>query len=156
MNSPLAMSVTGLIIAVLIPVSALADDVGAPGIGVLEWDGAKTVCEAWPAGIPAEEVRDKGLSFASYPAAVKPFGMRGYMVIDGKTHPLKQVAYANTGGTLSIYYRTLGDYHYDVYLTLAGFSSSELTGSALTGKLVASRFGLFSEIRISGQCGLEK
>lgn len=130
-----------------------AEDPLAPKIDTVQWQGAETVCEAWPAGQTAKEAQDKGLSFVSYPAAVKPFGMRGYMEIDGKTHPLKQVAYANAGGTLSIYYRTLGDYHYDVYVTLSGFSSSDLKGSDLTGTLVASRFGLFSQIGISGRCG---
>jgi hypothetical protein len=134
--------------------AAIADDPGGPVIDAMPWQEAETVCEAWPAGTAAEEARAKGLSFVSYPAAVKPFGMRAYMAIDGKSHPLRQIAYANTGGTLSIYYRTLGDYHYDVYLTLSGFSASELKGGGLTGKLVASRFGLFNQIEVSGRCGL--
>jgi hypothetical protein len=142
-----------LFLALQISPAVAANDAGEPRIDSIEWEDSETVCEAWPSGIPAEEARSKGLSFVSYPAAVKPFGMRGYMAIDGKTHPLRQIAHANTGGTLSIYYRTLGDYHYDVYLTLSGFNASELKGSGLTGTLVASRFGLFSQIEISGRCG---
>ena len=149
--APCAMS---LVIATFIPVTAFSDTSVGPKIDPVEWNGADTVCEAWPSGTPAEQARKTGLSFVSYPAAVKPFGMRAYMAIDGKSHPLKQIAYANASGTLSIYYRTLGDYHYDVYLTLSGFKASELKGNGLTGTLVASRFGLFSEIKISGNCGL--
>lgn len=153
MKAPFALCLTNFVFVALVPGKALPDDAGAPIIDAVEWSGAQTVCEAWPAGVPAEASRQKGLSFVSYPAAVKPFGMRAYMSIDGKSHPLKQIAYANAGGTLSIYYRTLGDYHYDVYLTLSGFGSSGLKGSDLTGTLVASRFGLFSQIEISGRCG---
>ena len=138
--------------ATLCTPAAVADDAGGPVINVVEWNGAETVCEAWPAGSPAESARASGLSFVSYPAAIKPFGMRAYMAIDGRTHPLKQIAYANTDGALSIYYRTLGDYHYDVYLTLSGFSSQELKGNGLTGTVTASRFGLFSQIKVSGRC----
>jgi hypothetical protein len=131
---------------------AVASDNTGPKIGTIEWEEAETVCEAWPADVAAKDARAAGLSFVSYPAAAKPFGMRGYMNVDGKTHPLRQVAYANTNGTLSIYYRTLGDRHYDVYLTLSGFSANELNGKDLTGTLVASRFGLYSEVIIAGLC----
>lgn len=148
------MKVLFIVIASTLCVSAaIANDVGKPVINAMVWNGAQTVCEAWPAGHSADEAQDKGLFFVSYPAAVKPFGMRGYMAIDGREHPLKQIAYANADGTLSIYYRTLGDYHYDVYLTLSGFTSADLKGTGLTGTLIASRFGLFTEIAISGQCG---
>ena len=133
--------------------AAIANDAGGPVIDAVTWNGAETVCEAWPSGTEVEQSRKTGLSFVSYPAAVKPFGMRAYMAIDGKSHPLRQIAYANAGGTLSVYYRTLGDRHYDVYLTLSGFSASELKGGGLTGTLVASRFGLFRQIGISGRCG---
>lgn len=153
MKPPSSLFAAGLTASVLVSGPALPGESDGPTIGAVEWEEAETVCEAWPVGIAAEDSRSKGLSFVSYPAAVKPFGMRGYMAIDGKTHPLRQVAYANTGGTLSIYYRTLGDYHYDVYLTLSGFSSSELNGSRLAGTLTASRFGLFSQINVSGSCG---
>jgi hypothetical protein len=134
---------------------AIADDSGGPVINAVEWNGAETVCEAWPAGNPAENARATGLSFVSYPAAVKPFGMRAYMAIDGRTHPLKQIAYAHMNGTLSVYYRTLGDYHYDVYLTFSGSSAAKLNGSGLKGTLTASRFGLFSQIDVSGRCNLD-
>ena len=154
MKFPSALTACGLAGASLICGPAFPADSTGPAIGALEWEEAETVCEAWPAGIAAEDARAKGLAFVSFPAAIKPFGMRGYMAIDGKTHPLRQVAHANAGGTLSIYYRTLGDYHYDVYLTLAGFGSNELKGSGLTGTLTASRFGLFSQINVSGSCGL--
>ena len=154
MKTPIVLCVTGLALAVAMHATAFADDAGGPRIDSVAWQEAETVCEAWPAGIPEIDARAKGLSFVSYPAAVKPFGMRGYMEIDGRTHPLRQIAYANADGTLSIYYRTLGDYHSDVYLTLSGFNSSELKGSGLTGTLVASRFGLFSQIAVSGRCGL--
>jgi hypothetical protein len=153
MKTPSVLCVTGLALAVAMPSTAFPDDAGGPRIDSLAWQDAGTVCEAWPAGIPADQSRETGLSFVSYPAAVKPFGMRGYMEIDGRTHPLRQIAYANAEGTLSIYYRTLGDYHYDVYLTLSGFNTNDLKGSGLTGTLVASRFGLFSQIEISGRCG---
>lgn len=153
MKFPSALLTAGVAASALVIGPALPGESDGPAIGSLEWEEAETVCKAWPAGIEAEASRSKGLSFVSYPAAVKPFGMRGYMAIDGKTHPLRQIAYANTGGTLSIYYRTLGDYHYDVYLTLSGFSSSELKGSRLAGTLTASRFGLFSQIKVSGSCG---
>lgn len=154
MKVPSALLMAGAAASALFSGPAFAGDAAGPAIGALEWEEAETVCEAWPSGIAAEDARSKGLSFVSYPAAVKPFGMRGYMLIDGKTHPLRQVAYANAGGTLSVYYRTLGDYHYDVYLTLTGFSSNELKGSGLTGTLTASRYGLFSQIKVSGICGL--
>jgi hypothetical protein len=158
MKTALTLCVAGLAVTSACSNPAIANDSAGPAAGpaidAVEWNGAETVCEAWPAGIPAEGSRAAGLSFVSYPAAVKPFGMRAYMAIDGKSHPLKQIAYANTDGTLSIYYRTLGDYHYDVYLTLSGFTSDELKGDGLSGKLVASRFGLFSQIEISGRCGL--
>ena len=153
MKFPSALLTAAVAASALVSGPALPGESDGPTIGALEWEEAETVCEAWPAGIEAEASRSKGLSFVSYPAAVKPFGMRGYMAIDGKTHPLRQVAYANTGGTLSVYYRTLGDYHYDVYLTLSGFTSSELKGSRLAGTLTASRFGLFSQIKVSGSCG---
>lgn len=145
-------TVSAFLMALQISPALAASDTGGPRIDAIEWEDAETVCEVWPAGTPAQEARSKGLSFVSYPAAVKPFGMRGYMAIDGKTHPLRQVAYANSGGTLSIYYRTLGDYHYDIYLTLSGFGSGELKGSDLAGTLVASRFGLFSTMEIAGKC----
>lgn len=146
-------TVSTLLLALSTSPAFASNDAGGPRIGSIEWEDAQTICEAWPAGTPAGEARDNGLSFVSYPATVKPFGMRGYMAIDGRTHPLKQIAYAKTGGTLSIYYRTLGDTPHDVYLTLSGFASDDLKGSGLSGTLVASRFGLFSTIEISGRCG---
>lgn len=127
---------------------ALAADSSSPRIDLMEFEGAETVCKAWPHGAAAT-----GLVWVGYPASVKPFGMRGYMEIDGKTHPLRQVAYAHAEGAMSIYYRTLGDYHYDVYLTLSGFSSRDVKGSGLTGTLVVSRFGIFNQIMVSGRCG---
>ena len=154
MKTTVGFCISCLVCAAAVAGPAFAgDETGAPKIDMVQWQGAKTVCEAWPAGQNAGEAREKGLSFVSYPAAVKPFGMRGYMAIDGREHPLKQIAYANAGGTLSIYYRTPGDYHYDVYLTLSGFGTDELKGVGLSGTLVASRFGLFNQIEISGRCG---
>lgn len=146
-------TVSVFLVALQISPAFAVADTGGPRIDAIEWEDAKTVCEVWPAGTLEEEARSQGLSFVSFPAAVKPFGMRGYMAIDGKTHPLRQIAYANANGTVSIYFRTLGDYHYDVYLTLSGFGSGELKGSGLAGTLVASRFGLFSQMEISGRCG---
>ena len=134
---------------------AFADAAGRPEIGILPWSSAQTVCVAWPEGQSLEQARSSGVSWVGLPAAVKPFGMRGYVNIDGRDHPLKQIAYAHPDGTLSIYYRSLGDRHYDVYLNLSGLVPGTLTGAELGGTLVVSRFGLFSETRISGSCGIE-
>ncbi len=101
-------TVSTLLVALQMSPAFASSDPGGPRIDAIEWENAETVCEAWPAGTAEEEARSNGLSFVSYPAAVKPFGMRGYMSIDGKTHPLRQIAYANGNGTLSIYFRTLG------------------------------------------------
>jgi hypothetical protein len=153
MNTP-AYCFGALTIATMLAADlAHAADGAPPKINTVEWEEAATVCEAWPADIAAKDARTAGLSFVSYPAAVKPFGMRGYMAIDGVTHPLRQIAYAKVDGTLSIYYRTLGDRHYDVYLTLNGLDANAVKGADLTGTLIASRFGLSSEIMISGSCG---
>jgi hypothetical protein len=132
-----------------------ADAAGPPEIGTLTWDNARTVCVAWPEGQSLEQARSSGVSWVGLPASVKPFGMRGYVNIDGRDHPLKQIAYANPDGTLSIYYRSLGERHYDVYLNLSGLVPGTLTGTDLGGTLVVSRFGLLSETRISGSCGVE-
>ncbi len=153
MSTP-AISFSALTISSMLAAnSAFAEDSAPPKIDTMAWEEAATVCEGWPAGIAAKDARHSGLSFVSYPAAVKPFGMRGYMAIDSVTHPLRQIAYAKVDGTLSIYYRTLGDRHYDIYLTLNGLDANAVKGADLTGTLIASRFGLVSEIKISGSCG---
>ena len=145
---------TALIFGLLMGVgTAIAVEDVYPAIGTVDPENAQTVCEAWPEGISAVDARSSGLSWVSFPAEVKPFGMRAYANIDGLDRPLKQIAYAHHEGTLSFYYRTLGDRHYDVYLTLNGLVPGEVEGTDLTGTLVVSRFGLYSEIKISGTCG---
>ncbi|MGL4489859.1 MAG: hypothetical protein ACRCU5_10500 [Rhizobiaceae bacterium] len=154
MNGP--VSLRALFVAAplaMMSFAAIAETTG-PKIGTLEWEEAETVCEVWPEGVLAKDARASGLSWVAYPAAVKPFGMRSYMSIDGFAHPLRQIAYAKVDGTLSVYYRTPGDRHYDVYLTLNGLDANALKGADLTGKLVASRFGLYSEINVAGSCGM--
>ncbi len=139
----------------LTPSAAFAAESMPPNIDTMVWEEAETVCEAWPEEVAAKDAHASGLSWVSYPAAVEPFGMRGYVAIDGVVHPLRQVAYAKPDRTLSIYYRTLGDRHYDVYLTLSGLDAAGLKGTDLAGTLVVSRFGLFSQIKIVGACGVD-
>lgn len=134
---------------------AFAAEGSGPKIDTIAWEPAKTVCEAWPEGISAKDARASGLTWIAYPASVKPFGMRSYVAIDAVTHPLRQIAYARQNDTLSLYYRTLGDRHYDVYLTLSGLEANALKGADLTGTLVAARFGIYSEIKITGSCGID-
>jgi hypothetical protein len=153
MNASDVLRKIGSILLLFTPTAAFSADAAAPKIGAMQWEQAETVCEAWPQGVLAKDARASGLSWIGFPAAIKPFGMRGYMMIDGIVHPLRQIAYAKPDGTLSIYYRTLGDRHFDVYITLIGFAPNALTGANLTGTLVASRFGLFSEIKIAAFCG---
>ena len=87
------------------------------------------------------------------PAAVKPFGMRGYVSIDGIVRPLRQIAYARSDGYLAIHYRTLGERAFDVRLQLSGFGAGSLKGAQLTGTLTVSRFGRFSATPVAGSCG---
>jgi hypothetical protein len=133
--------------------SAMAADGAAPVIDQMTWDKAETICFAWPVDASPKTEPTSGLSWIGLPASVRPFGMRAYMSIDGVVHPLRQIAYANRQGTLSIYYQTLGDRHYDVYLTLSGDGADQLKGQALSGTLVAARFGIYTEIKIAGSCG---
>jgi hypothetical protein len=125
-----------------------------PKIDAMDWQGAQTVCAAWPAGSRTAIAPPAGLVWIGLPAAVKPFGMRAYVSIDGMVRPLRQVAYAHPGGDLAIHYRTLGDRAFDVRLKLSGFGPGSLIGGDLTGMLTVSRYGLFTELRLAGACGL--
>jgi hypothetical protein len=154
MNKSATWPIVAFVLLLLAQGAALAAEDGAPKIDTMKWEEAETVCEAWPEGIAPKDARASGLSWVSYPASVKPFGMRAYMQIDGMVRPLRQIAYAKPDGLISIYYRSLGDRHYDVYLTLNGLEPGKLTGSNLTGTLVAARFGLYREMKIAGSCGI--
>jgi hypothetical protein len=121
----------------------------SPKVDAMDWQGAKTVCAAWPEG----KTRPQGLVWIGLPAAVKPFAMRAYVSVDGEVRPLRQIAYAHAAGDLAIHYRTLGERAYDVRLKLSGLDPAGLDGADLTGALTVSRFGLFTEIRIAGACG---
>jgi hypothetical protein len=121
----------------------------APAIGPIDQQGAQSVCAAWAQSAP----RSAGLVWIGLPAAVKPFGMRAYVGIDGITRPLRQIAYAHTAGDLAIHYRTLGERPYAVRLELSGIRPGGLEGAGLTGTLIVSRFGLFTEMNLTGSCG---
>jgi hypothetical protein len=154
MNKSTTWPIAAFVLSLSAQSAAFAAADEPPKIETMEWEEAETVCEAWPEGAEAKDARATGLSWVSYPASVKPFGMRSYMKIDGVVHPLKQIAYAKPDGTISVYYRTPGYRHYDVYLTLNGLEPGKLTGSNLTGTLVVARFGLYREIKIAGACGM--
>jgi hypothetical protein len=128
---------------------------GSPEIKAFDLRGEKAVCMAWatdpaPATLPPTELVWVGL-----PAAVKPFGMRGYASIDGMIRPLRQIAYAKTDSGLSIHYRTLGDRAYDVRIDLAGLLPTGVEGADLAGTLTVSRFGLFTNLKVAGSCELQ-
>lgn len=137
------------ILAALLTGSAFAaqDTPGAPPqIGEMSWQQDGAVCRAW-----LEDSRaDAGLVWIAFPPGEKPFGMRGFVKLDNVLHAMRQIAYAGDGSSFSIHYRTLGYRNYDVRLEMSGPPED---GAELTGKLVASRFGLFSEVKIAGACG---
>lgn len=124
----------------------------APSIDALDLQGEKPVCMVWAADPAPATTPPSDLVWVGLPAAVKPFGMRAYVSIDGMIRPLRQIAYAKTGGNLSIHYRTLGDRAYDVRLELTGLDPEKLEGESLAGTLTVSRFGLFTEIKLAGSC----
>jgi hypothetical protein len=117
-----------------------------PQIGDMPWDQNGAVCAARLEAAPA----DAGLVWITFPSAEKPFGMKGFVKIDGILHALRQIAYAGDGNGFSIHYRTFGDRNYDVRLEMSGPPDD---GAELTGKLIASRFGQFSEVSVTGACG---
>jgi hypothetical protein len=124
-----------------------------PKIDSMDVEGAETVCVAWPrAGAPSG-AQPAEFVWVGLPAAVKPFGMRAYVSVDGMIRPLGQIAYAKTDSGLSIHYRTLGDRAYDVRINLTGLGPTSLEGDGLAGSLIVSRFGLFSELTVAGSCG---
>jgi hypothetical protein len=123
-----------------------------PSIGTLALEGAKTVCVAWSKSDAPSGVQPKTYVWVGLPAAIKPFGMRAYVSVDGMRHPLRQIAYAKTNGGLSIHYRTLGDRSYDVRINLSGLGPAGIESANLAGELTVSRFGLFTELRVSGSC----
>ncbi len=127
--------------------------VAGPKIDAMDWQGAETVCAAWQEGDTAENAQRAGLVWIGLPAAVKPFGMRAYVSVDGMMRPLRQIAYSHAGGDLAVHYRTLGDRPYDVRLELSGLEPGGIKGDHLAGKLVVSRFGVFTEIKLTGSCG---
>ncbi len=92
------------------------------------------------------------LVFISFPSNDAPFSMRAVMKIDGALHELRQVAYARNGQTLSIHYRTQGYRNYDVRLDLGNLIPGRLEGGDLSGTITTSRFGLFSNLPVSGFC----
>lgn len=138
------------VLTALIGASALAAD--PPKIDALDLEGEKAVCVAWAADPASSSTPPSDLVWAGLPAAVKPFGMRAYVSVDGMIRPLRQIAYAKTDGNLSIHYRTLGERAYDVRLELAGLGPNGLEGDRLAGRLTVSRFGLLSEIKVAGSC----
>ena len=122
-----------------------------PRIDAMDWHGAEFVCSAWLAEQGAEA---KQPVWTGLPAAVKPFGMRAYVRIDGMVRPLRQIAYAHSDRALAIHYRTLGERAFDVRLELSGLDPGGLKGAALTGTLTVSRYGLFTKVSLAGACGL--
>lgn len=129
--------------------AAAQDGAGAaPAIDTMDWRGGPSVCAAWPEG----KARSSGLAWVGLPAAVKPYGMRAYVSLDGMERPLRQIAYARAGALLAIQYRTLGERAYDVRLELSGLDPEAVKGADLKGRLIVSRFGLFTEIRLAGSC----
>ena len=106
------------VLTALTGASALAAD--PPKIDALDLEGEKAVCVAWAAGPAPASMPPSDLVWVGFPAAVKPFGMRAYVSIDGMIRALGQIAYAKTDGGLSIHYRTLGERAYDVRIDLAG------------------------------------
>jgi hypothetical protein len=124
-----------------------------PKIGMLALEGAQTVCVAWPEAGAASGARPAEFVWVGLPAAVKPFGMRAYVNVDGMRRPLRQIAYVKMDSGLSIHYRTLGDRAYDVRIDLAGLDPTGAAGADLSGTLTVSRFGLFTELKVAGSCG---
>ena len=121
-----------------------AAETPAPRIEATDWAGGSFVCTAWKMSDPPEAAP----VWLGLPAAVAPFGMRGYGGIDGATRPLRQIAYARSGLELFIHYRTLGDRAYDVRLDLAGPAPD----GGMTGRLTVSRFGVAASLELRADC----
>ena len=124
--------------------AAQAAETQAPRIDATDWAGGSMVCAAWRLDDPGGAAP----VWLGLPAAVAPFGMRGYAGIDGATRPLRQIAYARTGTGLAIHYRTLGERAYDVRLDLAGPAPD----GGMTGRLTVSRFGVAASLELRAEC----
>ena len=141
-----------LVVLVSMPFAAMADDPGAPKVDDMVWQTAGSRCHAWRQPALIADPSAAPLAFISFPSNDAPFSMRGVMKIDGVLHELRQVAYAREGQTLSIHYRTRGYRNYDVRLDLGNLVLGRLEGSALSGAITVSRFGLFSKLAVGGFC----
>ena len=141
MTHRLPALLTALLAAVC---AAAAGETPAPRIEATDWEGGSLVCAAWRKDDP----QDAAPVWTGLPAAVAPFGMRGYVGIDGATRPLRQIAYSRRGTELAIHYRTLGERAYDVRLDL----SASAAEGGMSGALTVSRFGVETTAPLRAVC----